>query len=340
MKTIALTGGGTAGHVTPALALLPDLKKHFEKIIFIGGNGMEKEIVKKYNIPFFSVKNAKLDRRDFLKNLLIPTHVIKGIKESEKILKDNDVIAVFGKGGYASIPACLAAKRLNIPVIIHESDYTLGLANKLISRFAKATITSFAETKNGVYIGNPVRKEILHGSKIRAMQKYGIDPQKTVLLVMGGSSGAEAINEVIYKGIIPLTERYTVVHLTGKTPSPVVREGYYPITYAHDIADLYALSDLVVSRGGANSLSELASLGKKCLIIPLPKGASRGDQVDNALSYKKAGYAEVLLQEDLFVESLIAGLDAIKNKTFIKKDVSQVNEKIAKVILKYCDLVE
>ncbi len=337
-KTIILTGGGTAGHVIPALALVPELKKHFDEIHFFGGNGIEKELCKNANIPFSSVPVVKFDRTHILNNFKIPFVLTKGVAEAKRQMRLLNPAAVFSKGGYASLPACLAARELKIPVIVHESDYTLGMANKLTARFAAAVITSFAETEGGTFIGNPVRKEILHGSKANALKNYDVDPSKKTVLVFGGSMGAEAINKVIYAGLSELTKKYNIIHVAGKNGNFAKScKNYVQLKFAPDIADLYALCDVAVCRGGANTLSELACLGKRAIIVPLPKGTSRGDQLDNALSYKRRGFVEILPQNELFVETLMQKIEEIQNKIVPVLDVADIEKNIVNIIVSKCE---
>ncbi|MDD3946503.1 MAG: UDP-N-acetylglucosamine--N-acetylmuramyl-(pentapeptide) pyrophosphoryl-undecaprenol N-acetylglucosamine transferase [Clostridia bacterium] len=311
MSSIALTGGGTAGHIMPNLALLPELCKYFEKIIYIGGDGMERDLVPKYGIKFFSTSVVKLNRSNLLQNAKIPFVLNKGIKEAKNILQSAHIDVVFSKGGYAALPACFAAKSLKIPVVTHESDYTMGMANKLISMFAASTLTGFAETKGGTFVGNPLREEILKGNAAHAVEKYKLPPRPTVL-VFGGSLGAEAINHALEGCLSALLKEYNIVHITGKNAKKGDSgQGYTRLEFANDIADLYAVADLVVIRGGANSLAEAAALGKRTLCIPLPKGASRGDQQDNAKSYQKKGLLEILEQNKLTPDSLYLSIQKL-----------------------------
>jgi len=334
MNTVILTGGGTAGHVTPALALVPELKKRFDKIVFIGAGGIEKRLAENAGLPFFAVTCGKLDRSKILNNFKTPFLLAKGIKEATEILRDLKPSAVFSKGGFAAMPTCFAAKKLGIPVVCHESDFSLGLANRMTKKFASEVVTSFVETKGGVFLGNPVREEILKGDRTRAMKTYPIDPTKKTVLIFGGSLGAAAINNVVYKSLPILTKKYNVLHISGKSGDFSVKaKNYFQIEFTNAINDCYALCDVVVSRGGANALSEIAALGKRCIVIPLPKGASRGDQEDNAKSYAKRGFVTVLLQEDLFVESLCAKIDEALLTTPKKLDVSKVNKDIVDLIV-------
>lgn len=302
---IVLTGGGTGGHIIPNLALVPELKKHFDEIHYIGGYGMEKRLVEAKNLPFYSTDVIKLDRANLLKNLKIPYVLMKAVRQATVILETLKPDLVFSKGGYVALPTCFAARRLHIPIVVHESDMTLGLANKLVSKFAKLVLTSFEETKGGEYAGNPVRNEIFEGKKARAVQNYKLPANLPLALIVGGSSGSTAINDAVYNALPSLTADFFVVHIAGKSRDTAIKaKNYLQLEYASDIYDLFAAADVVVTRGGANSLAELASTGKRTLVIPLPKGSSRGDQVDNAMSYQKRGLVTMLEQSRLTPESL------------------------------------
>jgi len=333
LKKIVLTGGGTAGHVIPALALLPELKKHGYEAVFIGGTGMEKDLAEKSGVPYYSTANVKFDRGNPLKNLKIPYKLHKGVAEATDILTKIRPDVVFSKGGYAALPTCFAAKKLRIPVVVHESDYSFGLANKIVKKFAALTITSFPETQGGVCLGNPVREEIFFGNKRRAISKYALNTEKNTMLVFGGSLGAERINKVIYEGLERLTKNYNIIHISGKTGDFSIKHpDYVQIRFSDEIADLFAAADVVIARGGANSLTELASLNKPSVIIPLPKGTSRGDQLDNAVSFNKRGFFEILPQEKLTAETLSAAVKRAREKRQNKMDYSDVNKKIVEKI--------
>lgn len=333
MKSIALTGGGTAGHIMPNLALLPELYKYFDKVIYLGGNGMEREIVPRYGISFIETPVVKLDRSHLTENFKIPYVLLRGIREAKSALEGARVDVVFSKGGYAALPACFAAKSLKIPVVTHESDYTLGVANRLISTFAAATLTSFRETPGGIYTGNPVRPEIFRGSASKAREKYNLRSPH-VILIFGGSLGAEAINKAVESGLDSLLSIGDVVHIAGKGAAASDRKGYVRLAFSDDMPDLYAAADVVVIRGGANSLAEVTALGKRALCIPLPKGASRGDQLDNAKSYQKAGAVHILEQSSLTPESLYAAIDVLLSTQPPKGTYHNANEAIVKEILK------
>ena len=316
MTTIATTGGGTAGHVLPCIALFPDLKENFNRIIHIGGNGMEKELIPALGIDFFETPVIKFDRANLLKNFKIPFILSAAAKEAKIILAREQVDVVFGKGGYAMLPTILGAKKLGIPIVIHESDYNMGLANKFASLYANIVLTSFPETKGGIYVGNPIRKEIFEGNKNNAILKLGLDKKKKTLLVFGGSSGARVINDVIFNIAKELTSKYNVIHVVGnKEKRRLFTQGYVAIPYANNIQDLYALADIIVMRGGANSLQEVTMLGKRAICIPLPKSKySRGDQIDNAKSYYKRGLINILYQEEFTPQRLLNEIDTIINQ--------------------------
>lgn len=301
MKTIATTGGGTAGHVLPSIALLPELKNNFDRIIHIAGVGMEQEIIPKAGIPLFITKTIKFNRSNILKNLKIPFVLLTAIRQAKEILIREKVDVVFSKGGYVSLPTVFAAKRIGIPIIIHESDFHMGLANKLSSIVADCKLTSFPETKGGEYVGNPIRERIFHGNKEKVIRAHNLSRNKKTILIFGGSSGSLAINNAIFKIAKDLIERFNVIHIIGKNEKRrLFINGYVTIPYVDDIENYYAVADLIIMRGGANSLQEATALGKRIICIPLPKSNnSRGDQVDNAMSYCKRNLITLIHQEDL-----------------------------------------
>lgn len=333
MTTIALTGGGTAGHVMPSIALLSELYKYSDRIIFIGGNGIEEQIAREYELPFYSTKVVKFDRTHFMNNFKIPFVLKSAVNEAKDILKSEKVDAVFAKGGYCSIPASLAAHALGVPLIIHESDYTMGLANKMLSRYACRVLTAFPETYGGEYVGAPIRDEIFKGDANRAREKYHLSPYKKTLLVFGGSQGALAINDLIFPILNSLTKTMNVVHVVGKNEKrKIISENYVPISYANDIADLYAVGDVIVMRAGASSLAETCALGKRVIAIPLPKGTSRGDQVLNAESYAKRSAIEIIKQEEATPTMLFERIE--KLLLFPEKGINRIstNARIAEII--------
>ena len=315
---ILLTGGGTAGHVMPNLALLPELKKTFSEICYAGSNGMEKDLVRSV-LPFFEIPAVKLRRGFRLENLAIPQKLFHAISESKKLLRREQPDVVFSKGGYVGLPLVIAAKKLGIPAVIHESDLSLGLANRIGAHYARWVCTTFPETarklKKGVCTGTPVRRELESGNKSRALSEYGFSGTKPVLLVTGGSQGAEFLNRLVRDNLDSLTETYDVLHLCGKGHLSGIRHsGYAEREFCNKMADAYAVADFVISRAGSNTVNEIVFLRKPALLVPLPKGASRGDQMENAAYFESRGLALVLYQEEKaeFSERL-AELQARKN---------------------------
>jgi UDP-N-acetylglucosamine--N-acetylmuramyl-(pentapeptide) pyrophosphoryl-undecaprenol N-acetylglucosamine transferase len=315
MKTIVLTGGGTAGHVMPHLALLADLQKNFDKIIYIGSHtGIENTIIKENTLlEYYPITTTKLHRSISLKNLCIPFKLLRGISEAKKILKKNNVNIVFSKGGFVSVPVVLACRKLKIPVVSHESDITLGLANKIIRGRSSAMCVSFQKTlkqikHGGVYTGSPIRADIFKGNKERILKLHKLDNKKPTILFVGGSLGAKVINEEVFKTAIKLSKKYNILHLTGKNKvnkALLSIKNYIQVDFTNTIEDYYDLADLVISRAGSNVIFELLALKKPMLLIPLSKKASRGDQILNADYFKQKGYARVLYEENLTEKSLM-----------------------------------
>jgi len=310
MKRIILTGGGTAGHVTPNIALLPRLKEYDYDIHYIGSyNGMEKELVEQFDIPYHGISSGKLRRYFSTQNFTDPFKVIKGFGEANKIIKSLNPDVVFSKGGFVTVPVAYAAKRNHVPVIIHESDMTPGLANKLSMSAATKICCNFPETldhlprEKAVLTGSPIRQELLSGNKIAALEFCNFTIDKPVILIIGGSLGSAAVNNAV-RAILPqLLERFQVIHLCGKgklDESLTSLKGYAQFEYMQDaLSDVFALTDIVISRAGANAICELLALRKPNLLIPLPVNASRGDQILNARSFKHQGFSIVLEEEEL-----------------------------------------
>ena len=315
MKKIILTGGGTAGHVTPNIAMLPLLREEGYDISYIGSyNGIEKKLMTEQGIPYSGIASGKLRRYLDLKNLTDPFRVIKGYFQAVKLIKTLQPDVVFSKGGFVSVPVVLAAHKNHVPVIIHESDMTPGLANKLCIPSASKVCCNFPETvsmipdKKGILTGTPIRAELSEGNRQTGLDLCRFTSSKPVILVMGGSLGALHVNEAI-RSILPrLLERFQIIHLCGKgkvDESFYSTTGYYQFEYIDkELKDLFAAADIVVSRAGANAIFELLTLHKPNLLIPLPAGASRGDQILNANSFKKQGFSMVLPEEDLTDEAL------------------------------------
>lgn len=346
MATLILTGGGTAGHCIPCIALLPFLKNDFDKIVYFGSeNGIEREVVSKTDLPYYDVPCAKL-RRDFsLKNLTIPVKVLSGIKKAGKIMDEIKPDAVFSKGGYVAVPVVIAAKRRNIPVISHESDYTVGLANKIISRYCKKVLTAFPETakslKNGEYCGLPLKRSLYSPcDKKEILSSFGFNGSKPVLLVTGGSQGAKIINDVVRKALPLLTQNFDVLHVCGKgnLSGKEQIEGYFETEFMNKMENAFKIADVCVTRAGANTLFELLSVKVPCVLIPLCGKATRGDQVLNAEYFQKLGTATVLPQSVLTPESLTtavssayAGRDDIR-RAMEKHPVKDASRQISRII--------
>lgn len=350
MKRIALTGGGTAGHITPNLALIPELKKRKFDIIYIGSNnGMEKEIIEKRNIPFFGITADKLRRYLDVKNFFMPANVIKGIKEAIAILRENKVDVIFSKGGYVSVPVVIAAARLRIPVISHEADFTPGLANKIATPFSKIVCCNFEETtkmigKKGRWTGCPIRAELLSGNKKKGLEFLGFKKDKPILFVTGGSLGSKYINDLVRKNIEEILKEMYVIHSCGKgkLDKNIKLKGYKQFELlTTDLPDVLAASDFVISRAGANVVFELLALKKPNLLIPLSTNASRGDQILNAKSFMKNNYSLVLLEEDQnkTPELFFKKLHELKEK---KNEMiaAMKNSKEINAINNICDLIE
>ena len=314
MKKIILTGGGTGGHVFPALALLPKLKDKFD-VFYIGSNGMEKNILSNFkDIPYLEIPASKLERKFSLKIFLLPFKLLVSIHKAKKHLKEVKPDIIFSKGGFVAVPVVIAAWLLKIPVVSHESDLTFGLANKIILRFSKKMCTNFLETakrtKKGVHTGAPIREQIFKGNK-----KQFFSGSKPTLLILGGSLGALKINQAITENIDMLLSKFNIIHITGKNKTKIEKTGYHQIEFTNNIEDFYATANYVISRAGAGVIFELLALQKPTLLIPLSKACSRGDQIDNAKKFKEMGYAEVLFEEDLSAKTLNQKLNnLIQNK--------------------------
>lgn len=314
-KKIILTGGGTAGHVTPNLALLPDLRQAGYEIVYIGSEkGIEKTLLAEAGVPYHAIPTGKLRRYLSKENISDMLKVVKGIFAAKKLLKKEKPDLVFSKGGFVAVPVVLAAKSLRIPVIIHESDITPGLANKLAMPSAKVICTTFPETLQyvpqgkGVHTGSPIRRELFEGNREKGLAACGFNGKKPVLLLMGGSLGAVKLNEALRASLSALLPSFDIIHLCGKgnlDESLEGQAGYKQFAYVSDgLNDLFAAADLIISRAGSNSISEFLALQKPHLLIPLSARASRGDQLLNAASFEKQGFARVLQEEELTAERL------------------------------------
>ena len=327
MKRIILTGGGTAGHVTPNIALLPGLKELGYDIHYIGSyNGIEKKLIEQFGIPYHGISSGKLRRYFSMQNFTDPFRVLKGFGEAKKLIKSLKPDVIFSKGGFVSVPVVIAGKQCHVPTIIHESDMTPGLANRLAIPSATKVCCNFPETLNhlpkekAVLTGSPIRQELLTGDRADALKFCGLTADKPVILIIGGSLGSVIVNNAVRKILPELLKNFQVIHLCGKDKidtSLKDLKGYVQFEYIQDeLKDLFALADIVISRAGANAICELLALHKPNLLIPLSANASRGDQILNARSFERQGYSIVLEEEELNDSTL---LDAI-NKLYQEKD--------------------
>lgn len=320
MKKIILTGGGTAGHVTPNIALIPELQKRNYEIHYIGSkDGIETKLMADFDISYYGISSGKLRRYFDIKNFTDPVRIMKGYAEAAKILKTVKPDVVFSKGGFVTVPVVLAAKRKKIPCVLHESDISPGLANKLCIPSATAICANFPETlshlpeEKAYLTGSPIRKELFSGNRLKGLDFCGFNTAKPVILVIGGSLGSVRVNEAVREILPELLEEYQVIHLCGKDKlddSLNGLEGYVQFEYIQkELCDLLSAADLVISRAGANAICELLALHKPNILIPLSLEASRGDQILNAESFEKQEFSYVIKEEDLTSERL---LDAVK----------------------------
>ena len=350
MKKIILTGGGTAGHVTPNIALLPALKEAGYEVEYIGSyNGMEKELIEKEGIPYHGISSGKLRRYFDWKNFSDPFRVIHGYGQARSLIKKIKPAIIFSKGGFVSVPVVLAAKSLHVPAIIHESDMTPGLANRIAMRGAVKICCNFPETLKylpegkGVLTGSPIRQQLLHGDRQKALEFTGLPGEKPILLIIGGSLGSVFINNAVRGALDELLERFEIIHLCGKgnlDHSLDGKKGYVQYEYiSKELPDLFAAADLVISRAGANAICELLALHKPNILIPLSRNASRGDQILNANSFKKQGFSYVIEEEQVNEKTLSEAIHYVADhKDEYKKAMSESGQMDS--IKKFVDLIK
>ncbi len=314
-KKIVLTGGGTAGHVTPHLALLPYLVKDGYEVFYIGSkNGIEKQLIRDQGLPYYEIETGKLRRYFDPKNFSDPFRVIRGLGEAHRILRKIKPDVIFSKGGYVSVPVVQAGAMLRIPSIIHESDMTPGLANKLCFRAAKKICCNFPETMNdlpsgkAVLTGTPIREELFHGSREKGLEICGFSPDKPVLLIIGGSQGAASVNKSVRENLDRLLAEFQIIHICGKEKMDnllLTVPGYRQFEFVEDeLPDLFAAADVVISRAGANAICELLALKKPNILVPLPTTGSRGDQILNAGSFEAQGYS-IVVEDDMLADVIV-----------------------------------
>ena len=350
MKKIVLTGGGTAGHVTPNIALLPELKKRGYEVHYIGSKeGIERKLMEEFDVTYYPISSGKLRRYFDPKNFIDPFRVLKGFGEASSLLKKIKPDVVFSKGGFVAVPVVLAAKRRKIPAIIHESDMTPGLANKICIPCAAKICANFPETLQAlpegkaVLTGSPIRKELFSGNKLAGLEFCHFTANKPVILIIGGSLGSVVVNEAVRAVLPTLLEKFQVIHLCGKgkideklTHTP----GYVQFEYIKkELSDLLDAADVVISRAGANAICELLALRKPNILIPLSAAASRGDQILNAASFEKQGYSYVIQEEKLTNDELLTAIDNVyeNRQTYIDKmEQSKLNKSIETIV----DMIE
>ena len=352
MKKIVMTGGGTAGHVTPNIALMPTLKEKGYQISYIGSyDGIERGLIEAEGIPYYGISSGKLRRYFDLKNFTDPFKVVKGYFEARKLLKKLKPDVVFSKGGFVTVPVVLAAKSCKIPAIIHESDMTPGLANKLAIPSAYKVCHNFPETANhlpdgkSVLSGSPIRQELLNGSRAEGLKICRFSTEKPVILVIGGSLGSVAINEAVRKSLPVLLPDYQIIHVCGKgkvDTSIKDMPGYIQFDYVQDeLSHLLAAADLVISRAGSNAICEFLALKKPNILIPLPANASRGDQILNAASFEKQGFSLVLNEEDVTDETLAQAVHHVfeNQESYIRAMLSNPASNAIEIIVELCEKI-
>jgi len=333
---IVLTGGGTAGHVVPNLALVSGLLEAGFEIDYIGAkDGIEKQLVEEAGLSFHGISAGKLRRYLSLKNISDGFRVLKGVSDARKLLKRIKPDVVFSKGGFVAVPVVFAAKMAKIPVIIHESDITIGLANKLSIPRAKKICYVFPETlaqlpkDKAVHTGTPLRQEILNGSAIEGARICGFANDNPVILAMGGSLGSGFINSLLREALPQISKSYNVIHICGRGNVDSILESasYRQFEYVQSgMEHLYAYSKLIVSRAGANSLAEILALAKPNVLIPLPKAVSRGDQILNAASFEKQGFSIVAQEENLTPTTFMEVIDSTFSKRGVYQDAMRNTE--------------
>ena len=322
-KRILFTGGGSAGHVTVNMALIPKFMEMGWDVKYMGSKqGIEAELIQNMDhVEYIGISTGKLRRYLDWENLKDPFRTIKGVLQAYRLIRRMKPNVVFSKGGFVSVPVVIGAWLNRIPIIIHESDITPGLANKISIRFASKICVTFPETLEHInndkvlHIGAIVREEFMHGSVLKGLNLCHFTRHKPVIVCMGGSLGSQRINEVLRRNLHPLMDKFQIVHICGKgqiDPSYANYRGYKQFEYVHgDLVDILAMADIVISRAGSNSIFEFLSLKKPMLLIPLSKEASRGDQILNALSFKSSGYCEVLFEENMNDNSFIDAINKL-----------------------------
>lgn len=348
-KTMVLTGGGTAGHVMPNLAIIPKLKEMGFSVEYIGTkDGMERDIIGRTHLPYHIISAGKLRRYLSFKNLTDSARVLKGYCQAKSILKKIKPAAVFSKGGFVGVPVVLAASKLRIPVVLHESDFTPGLANRLCIPRADKVCVAFEPTLKaipqgkGIYTGLPIRAALLQGDRARGLALCGFTGVKPVLLIMGGSMGARAVNDALDAVMPNLADRFDVAHIRGRGNMLDCCEGkgYKQFCFVDaELPDLYAAADIMISRAGATAVFEILALALPALLIPLPRAVSRGDQLLNAAYFKERGFSHVIEQEALTPEVILKAVETLYaqretlREAMKREAVGDAAQRVAEVIV-------
>ncbi len=329
MKKILFTGGGSAGHVVPNLALMEELAYEGKtELCYMGTNGVEKELVSKWKLPFYEIECPKLIRGGgfsaLKNNVKIPFAFLRAVRQAEEGLRTFSPDLVFSKGGYVALPVVFACKRLGIPCFAHESDFTPGLANKLSAKKCETVFTSFPETaerlKNGKFSGAPMRRSLFAPTKAEGRRYFDVKKTDKVVLVFGGGSGSQKINDAVRNSLKTLLKEHVVLHVTGKGKRVhATYKGYRQFEFIADMGMAYACADVVVSRAGAGTVFETLALKKRALFIPL-EGATRGDQIQNAEYFKCKGLCHVLREAELSL--LPKAIDEVEQDTLLGENLA------------------
>lgn len=351
-RHIILTGGGSAGHVTPNIALINKLRDQNWKISYIGSkHGIERELITKLNIPYFPIFSGKLRRYFSWQNFVDPLKILCGLWQALWLCRKLKPNIIFSKGGFVSVPVVIAGWLLRIPVVLHESDLSPGLANKLCFPFARKICLTFADSaryfrqnqQNKIIVtGTPIRENLSHGDAAKGLALCGFTLNKKVIFVFGGSLGAEHINKIIRQALPELISTFQIAHVcgAGKIDNNYTYPEYKQFTYLNEeFPHIIAAADIVISRSGANSVYEILALKKPHIFIPLAKSSSRGDQIDNAQHFASIGTSQVILEENLNKETLLAKIRwLMENHQSIVNKLNALNLPDSSKII--CDLIE
>lgn len=337
---IVFTGGGTAGHVTPNLALIDYYNNQGWEIFYIGSeNGVEKNIIADIDVKYYAIPCGKLRRYLSLRNFIDPIKIIGGVFQAYFLLGRLNSEIVFSKGGFVAFPVVVAAWLRRIPVIAHESDFSPGLANKMCFPFVKtlcvnfnAVSSHFTNANKVIVTGTPIRQNLLSGDKNKGLKLCRFNETKPRLLIIGGSLGSENINLCIRKSLDKLLKKFQIIHIcgTGKVDDAFKNiEGYCQLEYlGSELGDIFSASDIVISRSGANSVFEILALKKAHIFIPLSKKYSRGDQIQNARYFKNKGISFVIEEDELSPDRLLSTLDTLwQQKDSIEEKIKNLNVK-------------